>query len=153
MTMKTTFLFLALFIGLNIHAQTTDKQPKIRYVVEDVYREVDVLARYHGGYDVVLKQVAEATKRCKGRKLRKTKKSAVVVAELLINRKGEVKEVNIVRADADFCNDAIVNALKETKYWIPALIDKKPVNSYLELTINLQNSYSNEKINASSALN
>jgi len=150
--MKTTFLFLALFIGLNIHAQTTEKQQKIRYVVEDVYRDVDVLARYHGGYEVVLKKVEEATKTCKKRKLKGKRKNAVVVVELLINRKGEVKEVNIVRADADFCNDAIVNALKETKHWIPALINNKPVNSYLELTINLRNSYSNEKINASSAL-
>lgn len=154
MKIKTTFLFFALLLGWNMNAQTSEEQPqKTKVVIEDVYHEVDVLARYHGGYDVVMKKVEAATKNCKKRKLKGKRKNAVVVAELLINRKGEVVEVNIVKSEADFCDEAIIKALKETNHWIPALINNKPVNSYLQFTVNLQNSYRNEKMNASSALN
>lgn len=157
MNLKTILLSSILLFGWATHAQsveeTVDAQGgKTRVVVEEAYREVDVLARYYGGYANVLSKVDEATKKCKKRKMRGKRKSAEVVVELLINRKGEVVEVNIINAEADFCNDAIVKSLQNSGKWIPALIDNKPVNSYLQLTINLQNSYNNNKINASSGL-
>lgn len=149
MTMKNIILLLTvLFLGLSVNAQTINNQSAIDTTKVKIYRQVDVLARNHAGYDAILKKIEDATKDCKRSKLRGYKDKAEVAVELLIDKKGQLRDVSIVKAEVDFCNEAILNALKETDYWIPAFINNRPVNSFLRLTINLQNAHSNRKINA-----
>lgn len=146
--MKNIILLFTLFLGLSVNAQTINNQSAIDTTKVKIYRQVDVLARNHAGYDAILKKIKDATKDCKRSKLRRYKDKAEVVVELLIDKKGQLRDVSIVKAEVDFCNDAILNALKETDYWIPAFINKRPVNSFLRLTINLQNAHGNYKDNA-----
>lgn len=147
MKLKTCYLIAAFILGFGMQAQT-DVQTTIeantevtQALEEPVYREVDVLASYRGGYAALLKKVETATKNCKSGKQKSKNKNAQVVAEVLVSKKGEVLDVTIIKSEADFCDRDIVKSLKKSDQWIPARINNKPVNSYIQIKINLQNSY------------
>jgi len=115
------------------------KTEKLETNGEPIYREVEVMASYRRGYDVLLKNIEAATKNCKRGKTKR--KTGEVVAEVLVSKIGEALEAKIIKSDADFCDRDIVLTLKRSHQWIPARINNKPVNSYVQITINLQNSY------------
>ena len=152
MKLKTTYLLLA-FLFVNImNAQTSSetiqevKIEKLETNGEPIYREVEVMASYRGGYDVLLKNIEAATKNCK--KGRYNKKNPLVIAEVLIGKEGKVLDVKIVKAEVILCNNEIINALRKTTQWIPARINNKPVNSYIQIIINLNNYYKSDKMTA-----
>lgn len=147
MKAKTYYLFAAFLLGFGMQAQTdlqttVEVHSEITQTLEEpVYRDVDVLASYRGGYEVLLKRIETATKNCKSGKMKSKNKNAQVVAEVLISKTGEVSDAVIIKSEADFCDRDIVMSLKTSHQWVPARINNKPVNSYLQIRINLQNSY------------
>lgn len=147
MKLKTTYLLLAFLFMNEMNAQTSSetiqevKIKKLETNGEPIYREVEVMASYRGGYDVLLKSIEAATKNCKKGKMKTKRKTGEVIAEVLVSKTGEVLEAKIIKSDADFCDRDIMLTLKRSHQWIPARINNKPVNSYVQITINLQNSY------------
>lgn len=139
MKFKITYLVLAFFFTLMGSAQTESetKNPKIVTREIDVYRDVDVLASYRGGYAVVLNKIETATKNCKRGKFKG--KDAAVVLDILISDKGKVVKVDFVKSPTELCNDDIRKAVEASNQWIPAMVNNKPVYSYLTLTVNLVN--------------
>ncbi len=143
--MKTKIAYLLIVLGsFAATAQTTADEKKVTVREIPVYRDVDVMATYRGGYAVILKQIENATKNCKRGSLKG--KDTTIIIDVLITDKGKVAQVDFVKADVTVCNNDIKSAIEKSTQWVPALINNKPVNSYLQLTVNLQNSYtSNDK--------
>ena len=137
MKTKIAYLLFVLLLSLTVNAQTAAPEKKITVREIPVYRDVDVMATYRGGYTVILKQIEDATKNCKRGSFKG--KEATVIIDVLITDKGKVAKVEFVKADVILCNDAIQNAIEKGNQWIPARIANKPVNSYLKLTVNLTN--------------
>lgn len=137
MKFKITYLVLAFFFTLMGNAQTEAKTPRVVTREIDVYRDVDVLASYRGGYDVILKKIESATKHCKRGKFKG--KEATVIIDILISDKGKVVKVDFAKAGTDLCNDDIKKAIESSDQWVPGKIDGKPVYSYVTLTVNLIN--------------
>ena len=69
------------------------------------------MASYRGGYEVILKQIENATKNCKRGSFRG--ENTTIVIDVLITDKGKVAKVDFVKADVTLCNDAIQSAIKE----------------------------------------
>lgn len=134
MKTKIAYLFFVLF-SVTLNAQTSAPEKKVTVREIPVYRDVDVMATYRGGYAVILKQIEDATKNCK-RGFFKGKDTTIII-DVLITDKGKVAKVEFVKADVTLCNEAIENAIKNGNQWVPGRIDNKPVNSYLQLTVNL----------------
>ena len=156
MKLKTTYLLLA-FLFVNImNAQTNSetiqevKIEKLETNGEPIYREVEVMASYRGGYDVLLKSIEAATKNCKKGKI--NKKNPLVISEILVDKEGKVLDVKIVKAEVVLCNNEIINALRRTTQWIPARINNKPVNSFVQIKVTLNNSFKSDKMTAGSTL-
>ncbi|HLW63565.1 MAG TPA: hypothetical protein VKY33_09220 [Flavobacterium sp.] len=151
MKLKRLLFVIALSTGFMANAQVSEEasqQLKLEETTQEnepVYRNVEVMARYRGGYEVLLKEIETATKNCKKGKLKKRVKRAEVVAEILVSKIGEVTEVYIIKAEADLCKSEIINALKNTKQWAPARISGRTVNSYLRIRINLENANRNNR--------
>lgn len=137
MNLKFIYWVFVLFIGTAAVAQAPTSEKKVIMRELPVYRDVDVMASYRGGYEVVLKEVEKATKNCKRGSFKG--KDATIVIDVLITDKGKVAKVDFVKADVDLCTNEIRSAVEKATQWIPARIDNKPVNSYLQLTINLNN--------------
>lgn len=139
--MKTKLLYLifGFFIAFNGNAQ--DSLSKKRTIIREipVYREVDVMASYRGGYEVLLKRIEAATKNCKTGSFKG--KEATIVIDVLITDKGKVAKIEFVKSPTSLCNDAIKSTIENATQWIPGRIDNKPVNSYLQLTVNLSNAH------------
>ncbi|WLD23046.1 hypothetical protein NU10_10030 [Flavobacterium dauae] len=137
--MKTKLLYLifGLFVAFNTNAQDSlsNKRTIIREI--PVYRDVDVMATYRGGYEVILKQIETATKNCRRGSFKG--KDAVIVIDVLITDKGKIAKIEFVKSPTDLCNDAIKSTIENATQWIPGRINNKPVNSYLQLTVNLKN--------------
>lgn len=144
--MKTKIAYLLfVLLSVTVNAQTASPEKKVTVREIPVYRDVDVMATYRGGYAVILKQIEDATKNCK-RGSFKGKDTAVII-DVLITDKGKVAKVEFVKADVTLCNDAIQNAIEKGNQWIPARIANKPVNSYLQLTVNLSNGRDSRNMN------
>ena len=138
--MKTKFKLLVLgmlLCVLNAQAQDSLNGKRVVYREIPVYREVDVMATYRGGYEVVLKKIETATKNCKNGQIKA--KDALLIVDVLVTDKGKVAKVDFVKTPESLCENDIINAVKSTNQWVPALIDNKPVNSYVTLKINLLN--------------
>lgn len=145
MKTKITCLFLMIFCGLAVNAQEQNGRKTVERV-HDVYRDVDVMASYYGGYQVVLKKIEEATKHCKKGSF--NGKDSTIIIDVLITDKGKVAKVDFVKADVSLCNNEIRKAIETADQWKPARINNKPVNSYLQLTVNLKNDYNGNNKNA-----
>lgn len=141
MNLKILLFIMVLTVGFSVNAQVSERSVTNETVLieEPVYRTVEVMAKYRGGYKVLLKQVETATKNCKNGALKSKNKNAEVIAEVLVNRTGKVMDVQIIKADSELCKKEIISALKDAKQWIPARIGGKTVNSYIQIRINLQN--------------
>lgn len=134
MKTKIAYLFFVLF-SITLNAQTAAPEKKVTVREIPVYRDVDVMATYRGGYAIILKQIEDATKNCKRGSF--NGKDTTVIIDVLITDKGKVAKVEFVKADVTLCNDHIQKAIEKATQWIPGKIDNKPVNSYLQLTVNL----------------
>lgn len=141
MKQKITYLVFACLFGLMANAQQTSKKTTTIQKQETVYRNVEVIASYRGGYDALLKKIETATKNCRRGKMKSKNTHAVVVAEVLVDARGMVADAQIIKEDVNFCNDEIIATIMKNQQWIPARIGNKPVSSYVQLTINLQNAY------------
>ena len=138
--MQTKFKLLFVFIFLcifNTQAQDSINGKRVIYRELPVYRDVDVMATYRGGYEVVLKKIETATKNCKNGQIKT--KDALLVVDVLVTDKGKVAQVDFVNSPVSLCNNDILSAIKSTTQWVPARINNKPVNSYVTLKINLFN--------------
>ncbi len=136
--MKTKIAYLLfVLLSVTVNAQTAAPEKKVTVREIPVYRDVDVMATYRGCYAVILKQIEDATKNCKRGSFKG--KDTTVIIDVLITDKGKVAKVEFVKADVTLCNDDIKNAIEKGNQWIPARIANKPVNSYLQLTVNLTN--------------
>jgi len=140
MKTKIAYLFFVLF-SVTMNAQTAIENKKVIVREIPVYRDVDVMATYRGGYAVILKQIEDATKNCKRGSFKG--KDTTVVIDVLITDKGKVAKVEFVKADVTLCNDDIQKAIEKGTQWVPGRVDNKPVNSYLQLTVNLKNNSEN----------
>ena len=137
----------ALFFALSSNAQTAGEStqaevaegPKKIVREIDVYRDVDVLASYRGGYKVVLKQIEQALKNCKMGRFKGKDANKSVVIDVLISDKGKVVKVDFVEAPVNLCKDEIRSAVEASNQWIPGKINNKPVYSYVTLNVNLVN--------------
>lgn len=136
MKTKIAYLFFVLF-SLTVNAQTATENKKVTVREIPVYRDVDVMATYRGGYAVILKQIEDATKNCKRGSFKG--KDTTIVIDVLITDKGKVAKVEFVKADVTLCNNDIQKAIEKGTQWVPGRVDNKPVNSYLQLTVNLKN--------------
>lgn len=145
MKTKIAYLLFVLLLSVNVNAQTASQEKKVTVREIPVYRDVDVMATYRGGYSVILKQIEDATKNCKRGSFKG--KDTTVIIDVLITDKGKVAKVEFVKADVTLCNDAIQNAIEKGNQWIPARIENKPVNSYLQLTVNLSNGRDSRDMN------
>lgn len=125
-------------ISENKQEIAADGQKKIVREI-DVYRDVDVLASYRGGYKVVLKQIEEALKNCKMGRFKGKDENKMVVIDVIISDKGKVMKVDFVKAPVNLCKDEIRSAVESTSQWIPGKINNKPVYSYVTLNVNLVN--------------
>lgn len=139
-------LLIVAFLSVKTVSAQVDVQSEIIsdatevVVDEPIYKKVDVLAKYRGGYEVLRQELQEAVKICKrGRYKRKV--DSEVIAEVLVDSKGMVTEVYIIRAATDLCKEEIINALKSSKKWIPAQINGKTVSSFVRVSINLQRAH------------
>src|SRR5690554_3875806 len=155
MNWKRLLFVIVLSTGFMVKAQVSEETSQVSELKEmveteeePVYRNVEFMARYRGGYEVLLKQVEAATKNCKKGKIKSKNKNAEIVAEVLVDKTGKVVDVQIIKADVHLCENEIISALKAAKQWIPARINNKPVNSYLQIRVNLQNSFRNDSKNA-----
>ena len=136
MKTKIFYVLFCTFFTLFAQAQQSIKKDTIFREIP-VYRDVDVMATYRGGYTVILKQIEKATKNCKRGSFKG--KDSTVVIDVLITDKGKVAKVEFVKADVTLCNDDIQKAIESGTQWVPARIGKKPVTWYLQLTVNLKN--------------
>lgn len=150
--MKTNliYLFFVLF-SITLNAQSAPQKQKVTVREIPVYRDVDVMATYRGGYAVILKQIEDATKNCKRGSLKG--KDTTVVIDVLVTDKGKVAKVDFVKADNSLCNNDIRNTIEKATQWVPARIDNKPVNSYLQFTVNLKNGHDGSNKNVVNRLN
>ncbi len=144
MKTKIAYLFFVLF-SITLNAQTSAPEKKVTVREIPVYRDVDVMATYRGGYAVILKQIEDATKNCKRGSFKG--KDTTIIIDVLITDKGKVAKVEFVKADVSLCNEAIENAIKNGNQWVPGRIENKPVNSYLQLTVNLSNGRDSRNMN------
>ena len=144
MKTKIAYLFFVLF-SVTLNAQTSAPEKKVTVREIPVYRDVDVMATYRGGYSVILKQIEDATKNCKRGSFKG--KDTTIIIDVLITDKGKVAKVEFVKADVTLCNEAIENAIKNGNQWVPGRIENKPVNSYLQLTVNLSNGRDSRNMN------
>ena len=144
MKTKIAYLFFLLF-SVTLNAQTSAPEKKVTVREIPVYRDVDVMATYRGGYAVIWKQIEDATKNCKRGSFKG--KDTTIIIDVLITDKGKVAKVEFVKADVTLCNEAIENAIKNGNQWVPGRIDNKPVNSYLQLTVNLSNGRDSRNMN------
>ena len=151
MKQKITYLVFACLFGLMANAQQTSKKTTTIQKQEMVYRNVEVIASYRGGYDALLKKIETATKHCKSGKIRNQK--AEVVAEVLIDKTGKATDVQFIKADTDLCQNDIIKALKTANQWIPARINNKPVASYLQIRINLHNNMKDDRSTVRATMN
>lgn len=119
--------------------QAVKEEPKKIVREIDVYRDVDVLASYRGGYKVVLNQIEEALKNCKMGRFKGKDENKMVVIDVIISDKGKVVKVDFVKAPINLCKDEIRSAVEATNQWIPGKINNKPVYSYVTLTVNMIN--------------
>lgn len=136
MKTKIFYVLFCTFFTLFAQAQQSIKKDTIFREIP-VYRDVDVMATYRGGYTVILKQIEDATKNCKRGSFKG--KDTTIIIDVLITDKGKVAKVEFVKADVTLCNDDIQKAIESGTQWVPARIGNKPVNSYLQLTVNLKN--------------
>lgn len=136
MKTKIFYVLFCAFFTLFAQAQQSIKKDTIFREIP-VYRDVDVMATYRGGYTVILKQIEDATKNCKRGSFKG--KDSTIIIDVLITDKGKVAKVEFVKADVTLCNDDIQKAIESGTQWVPARIGNKPVNSYLQLTVNLKN--------------
>ena len=136
MKIKIFYVLFCTFFTLFAQAQQSIKKDTIFREIP-VYRDVDVMATYRGGYTVILKQIEKATKNCKRGSFKG--KDSTIIIDVLITDKGKVAKVEFVKADVTLCNDDIQKAIESGTQWVPARIGNKPVNSYLQLTVNLKN--------------
>lgn len=134
MKTKIAYLFFVLF-SITVNAQIAAENKKVTVREIPVYRDVDVMATYRGGYAVILKQIEDATKNCKRGSFKG--KDTTIIIDVLITDKGKVAKVEFVKADVTLCNDDIQKAIEKATQWVPGRIGNKPVNSYLQLTVNL----------------
>lgn len=119
--------------------QAVKEEPKKIVREIDVYRDVDVLASYRGGYKVVLNQIEQALKNCKMGRFKGKDENKMVVIDVIISDKGKVVKVDFVKAPINLCKDEIRSAVEATNQWIPGKINNKPVYSYVTLNVNLVN--------------
>lgn len=144
MKTKIFYVLFCTFFTLFAQAQQSIKKDTIFREIP-VYRDVDVMATYRGGYTVILKQIEDATKNCKRGSFKG--KDTTIIIDVLITDKGKVAKVEFVKADVTLCNEAIENAIKNGNQWVPGRIENKPVNSYLQLTVNLSNGRDSRNMN------
>jgi len=146
MTFKIVCAAAALLFAVSSKAQAVSEttqavkeEPKKIVREIDVYRDVDVLASYRGGYKVVLNQIEEALKNCKMGRFKGKDENKMVVIDVTISDKGKVVKVDFVKAPINLCKDEIRSAVEATNQWIPGKINNKPVYSYVTLNVNLVN--------------
>lgn len=134
--MKTKILYLLFYGFLTISAQAqTQNAEQTEFTETIIYREVDVMAKYHGGYQVLLNKIDTATKNCKRGKFKGRKASVLI--DVLITDEGKVGKVDFITEDVSLCKDVIRETIEKSNQWVPAIKNNKRVNSYIQFTINL----------------
>lgn len=121
--MKTniTLLIFLLFSGISTRAQETINKTDIpSKKVINVYRDVDVMAKYPGGYENLLKEIEHATKNCKNGSMKK--KKATFVIDVLVSKTGNVTLVNFTESPTNLCKNDIKKAIENSKKWAPSKI-------------------------------
>lgn len=128
-------LLLTFSVTAQEQAKENAKEKKVIVRELPVYREVDVMASYRGGYDVLLKQIEKATKNCKRGKIKGA--NSTIVMDVLITDKGKVARIDFVKNETDLCVNEIHSTLEKATQWVPGRINNKPVNSFLQFTFTL----------------
>lgn len=140
MKLKSTLLMMFMFIGVVANAQVAAEINTNVKAEETIYRDVEVMASYRGGYNAFLKQIEAATKNCKKGKLKN--KDAEMTVEFVVGKDGKVSDVKVLKQGSDLCENDVKNAIYKSNQWIPARNNNKPVSSYVQFTINLINASS-----------
>jgi len=107
------------------YAQETDNR---------IHFEVDQLATYHGGYSKFSEYISENIN-CKIKIDRKEKNN--VQLRFIVEKNGQIKVAEVLSDKPFVCSNEIVKALKSCVSWKPALKDKLPVRSIVQMDINL----------------
>lgn len=128
-------LLLTFSVSAQEQAKESTKEKKVIVRELPVYRDVDVMATYRGGYDVLLKQIEKATKNCKRGKIKSA--NSTIVMDVLVTDKGKVARIDFVKNETDLCVNEIRSVLEKATQWVPGKINNKPVNSFLQFTFNL----------------
>lgn len=150
MKLKSTLLMMFMFIGVVANAQVAAETSSNVKAEETIYRDVEVIASYRGGYDVFLKQVETATKNCKKGKLKK--KDAEMLVEFVVGKDGKVSDFKVLKQDSDLCENDVKNAVYKSNQWIPARNNNKPVSSYVQFRIGLLNGAAYNNMRATTTL-
>jgi len=123
--MKTYISFLLLIFSLFSFAQNEDNR---------IYFEVDKLATYQGDYSKFSEYISDNIN-CKININRKVKNEIQI--RFIVEKNGEIKTAEILSTKPFKCKDQIILALKANRNWNPAIKDKLPVRSIVQMDINL----------------
>lgn len=140
MKLKSTLLMMFMFVGVVANAQVAAEINTNVKAEETIYRDVEVMASYRGGYNAFLKQIEAATKNCKKGKLKN--KDAEMTVEFVVGKDAKVSDFKVLKQGSDLCENDVKNAIYKSNQWIPARNNNKPVSSYVQFTINLINASS-----------
>jgi protein TonB len=120
------FVFIAIFSS-NIAAQVHKNRQNIDLVSEI---EVDKPAQFHGGetamMDFLRKQLVYPS-RAKEEEI-----SGKCFVQFVVTTEGLIANVKVLRgvSGCPECDSECIRVIKSMPYWIPALKNNKPVNSY-----------------------
>jgi len=127
--MKQFTLFLLLIMGNMSFAQQAASNE------DPIFEEVEKVAYYRLGYEKFY-ELIEDHMVCQREKIRA--KKGEILLRFVVEKNGTVSQPEILKSDRPNCDDSILAAVKNTKGWIPAKINNRPVRSYVTLPITLQ---------------
>ncbi|SFB37170.1 energy transducer TonB [Algoriphagus aquimarinus] len=119
-----TFLFFAVLPNLSVQAQTEG---------EDVLMEVDEMPKPKGGYEgwnAYLSQNLKYPEAARERKIEGT-----VIAIFVVDEKGEVSNVEILRGIGGGCDEEVMRLVKESPKWTPGKKDGEIVKVKMRLPV------------------
>ena len=96
-------------------------------VEDEIYIIVEEIPEFPGGEDALLKYLTKHTKYPKTAK--KNNVSGMVYVQFVINEKGEIGDIDILRSADPALNKEAIRVVRSMPNWIPGKIHGKPVKS------------------------
>ena len=103
-------------------------------VDDEIYIIVEEIPEFPGGEDALHKYLVEHTKYPKNAK--KKNVSGLVYVQFVINEKGEIGDIDILRSADPALNKEAIRVVRNMPNWIPGKIRGKPVKSFQPLWFN-----------------